>query len=104
MQGQQQKGRVYVRLSRTDATTSHPLRDDEHVTVAWTVDAPEDAEIPRKTDRRLGLRLLAEAQAQGAAPRDRDLVVALDVSLSTIRRDMAALRAEGHDLPTRGRK
>jgi predicted DNA-binding transcriptional regulator YafY len=36
-------------------------------------------------------------------PRDEDLARALGVGLRTLRRDMAALRAAGHDLPTRGR-
>lgn len=97
---------VRVRLPHANATTGRPLRDDEYVTITWTVDAPGDAKIPHKTDRRRRRiqRLLAEAQAQGAIPRDRDLAEVLGVSLPTIRRDMAALRAEGHDLPTRGRK
>jgi hypothetical protein len=95
-----------VHLPRADAPTGRPLREDEYVTITWTVDAPGDAEIPRRTDRRRHriLRLLAEAQAQGAAPRDQDLAAALDVSLPTIRRDMSALRAEGHTPSTRGRK
>jgi predicted ATPase len=106
LQSQQQISQVQIRLPRADATTGRPLHDDEFVAVTWTVDAPEDTEIPRKTARRRHrvLRLLDQAQAQGAAPRDQDLADALGVSLPTIRRDMAALRAEGHDLPTRGRK
>ena len=98
--------RKQVRLPCANAPTGRPLRDEEHVTVTWTVNAPGDNEICPKTARRRHriLRLLAEAQAQGAAPRDKDLAEALSVSLPTIRRDMATLRAEGHTLPTRGRK
>jgi tetratricopeptide (TPR) repeat protein len=101
-QGQQ----IAARLPRADAPTGRPLRDDEYVTVTWTVDAPGDKEIRRKPERRRHRiqRLLTEAQAQGAIPRDRDLAQALGVSLPTLRRDMATLRAKGHDLPTRGRK
>ncbi|HIC88611.1 MAG TPA: HTH domain-containing protein [Anaerolineae bacterium] len=40
-------------------------------------------------------RLLREAEAQGAHPRHTDLAQALGVSVSTVRRDMAALRREG---------
>lgn len=73
--------------------------------VTWTVWSPEDEEQPGKVDRRRRriVRLLAEAQAQGAAPRDEDLAAALGVSLPTLRRDMATLRARGHHLPSRGR-
>ena len=113
LQGRQQESQVRVRLPRADAPTGRPLRDDEYVTITWTLDAPGDEAIQRKAcperSRRVERRrhrihrLLAEAQAQGAAPRDKDLAEALGVSLPTLRRDMAALRAEGHDLPTRGR-
>jgi hypothetical protein len=98
--------RVNTRLPCADAPAGRPLRDDEYTTVIWTVNAPGDKKISRKTERRRHriLRLVREAQAQDAAPRDQDLATALGVSLVTIRRDVAALRAGGHDLPTRGRK
>jgi hypothetical protein len=97
---------ISVRLARADAPTGRPLRADEYVSVTWTVEAPEDKAVPGKVGRRRHriLRLLAQAQAQGATPRDQDLAAALDVGLRTLRRDMAALRAEGHQLPTRWRK
>jgi DNA-binding SARP family transcriptional activator/tetratricopeptide (TPR) repeat protein len=96
---------VVVTLPRTDVPLGRPLRPDEFVTVVWTVAAPEDEEPQGKVARRQRriLRLLAEAQAQGAAPRDEDLARALEVSLVTVRRDMAALRAAGHGLPRRQR-
>jgi DNA-binding SARP family transcriptional activator len=99
-------GQITVRLPCADAPTGRPLRDDEYVSVTWTVEAPEDESVRGKVARRRGRipRLLAEAQAQGAAPRDQDLAAALGVSLRTLRRDMAALRDEGHALPTRWRK
>lgn len=99
-------GQIMVRLPRADAPLGRPLGDDEFVLVTWTVTAAEDARVPGKTARRRQriLRLLAEAQAQGATPRDEDLAAALAVSLPTLRRDMAALRAAGHDLFTRWRK
>ncbi|MBN1138451.1 MAG: tetratricopeptide repeat protein, partial [Anaerolineae bacterium] len=97
---------LVVRLARVEAPLGRPLRDDEYTTVTWTVDAPDDAALPDKASRRRQriLRLLAEGQAQGAAPRDEDLALVLGVSLRTLRRDMAALRAEGHDLLTRWRR
>ncbi len=98
--------RQTVRLPRAAAPTGRPLRDDEYVDVTWTVAAPADDEWADKAARRQARvrRLLAQAQAQGAAPRDADLAAALDVSLPTLRRDVAALHAAGHETPTRGRK
>jgi len=80
------------------------LRDDEFVEVVWTVAAPEDDEISGKAARRRHrlLRLLREAAGQSAAPTVAALAAALDASARTIKRDLAALRAEGHDVRTRG--
>ena len=99
-----QPGRVTLRLPRADAPTGRPLRDDEWVEVAWTVEAPEDEAIPRKTARRQHrlLRLLHEATEQGAAPTVDHLAEALGVSRATIKRDLAALRRAGHEVRTRG--
>ncbi len=102
---QEQRHQVAVSLPRAGTPRGRPLRPDEFVPVTWTVWSPEDEEQPGKVDRRRRriVRLLAEAQAQGAAPRDEDLAAALGVSLPTLRRDMATLRARGHHLPSRGR-
>ena len=69
-----------------------------------TLDAPADADIPGKVDRRRHrlLRLLREASEQAAAPAVKHLAQALGVGERTIRRDLAALRAQGHDVRTRG--
>jgi tetratricopeptide (TPR) repeat protein len=95
-----------LRLPSVKAPQGRPLRADEHVDVTWTLSAPEDEQISGKVARRrqILLRLLNEATQQGAIPRDEDLAAALDVSLRTIRRDLAALRAQGHTLPSRRRK
>ena len=94
-----------VRLARAAAPTGRALRPEETVSVTWTVEHPDDQTIANKTSRRQRclLRLLAEATAQGASPRDEDLAAALGVGLRTLRRDIAALRAEGHEIHTRGR-
>jgi len=93
-----------VRLAHADAPTGRPLRDDEYVEVTWTLTAPEDDEIATRPDRRRHrlLRLLRQATDQSAAPTVADLAAALDVSPRTIKRDLAALRAQGHEAHTRG--
>jgi DNA-binding transcriptional ArsR family regulator len=96
--------RTTVRLPRASAPTGRPLRDDEWVDVHWTVTKPEDEEIQGKVARRRRrlLRLLHEAKEQSAAPTVGDLALALSVSQSTIKRDLAALRQSGHRVDTRG--
>jgi predicted ATPase len=93
-----------VRLPAAGVPTGRPLREDDLVLVTWTVAAPEDDEIGSKTARRRHrlLRLLREATEQSAAPTVENLAAALNVSGRTIKRDLAALRAEGHDVRTRG--
>ena len=95
-----------VRLPRRDAPTGRPLREDEWVEVTWTVALPEDDQIPSKVERRRQriLRLLREAEAQGAAPTVAHLAQVLNVSPATIKRDLAALRRAGHPTPTRGNR
>jgi tetratricopeptide (TPR) repeat protein len=97
-------GQILTRLPSVSAPTSRPLRDEEHVQVIWTVAAPEDEEIPGKVARRRGriLRLLRETAEHSAAPTVEHLADALEVSARTIKRDLAALRAQGHDARTRG--
>ena len=91
-------------LPRADAPTGRPLRDDEYVEVTWSIAAPEDDEVIGKVARRRHrlLRLLREAAEQAATPTVYDLSEALGVSISTVKRDLAALRAQGHDVRTRG--
>ncbi len=96
--------RMTMRLARDSAPTGRPLDDHEQVVVTWTVAAPEDdVHGDRITVRRARLvRLVSEAESQGAAPTVEDLALALDVSSATIRRDLVALRQAGHELRTRG--
>jgi tetratricopeptide (TPR) repeat protein len=98
--------RIQVRLPRADAPLGRPLREDEWVQVEWSVAAPEDEDVSGKAPRRRHrlLRLLGQAEAQGAAPTLGDLATALEVSPSTIKRDLAELRKQGHTVQTRGRR
>ncbi|GIV69776.1 AAA family ATPase [Caldilinea sp.] len=98
--------RMTVALARRDAPLGRALTEAERVTIQWTLHAPEDDAIRSKTVRRRHRlrRLLAEAEAQNAAPTDDDLARALGVSRYTILRDMAALAQSGHLLRTRRRK
>lgn len=94
---------VTVSLPRYAAPSGRPLRPDEFVAVDWTVDAPEDTNLADKPARRRQrlLRLLTEAQSQGARPRGEDLAQVLEVGIATVRRDLAALRAAGRVPPRR---
>jgi AraC-like DNA-binding protein len=97
---------VPVTLARREAPLGRPLREDETVTVPWTISAPEDEALLDKTTQRQHRlkRLLHEAEAHGAAPTDDDLAQALGVSRRTILRDMQALSEELPRPPTRKRK
>ncbi len=99
-----QPRRLTTRLARAGVPTGRPLRADEQVEVTWTLVAPEDEAIGGKAARRRQrlLRLLREAEEQGAAPTVNDLADALDVSRVTVKRDLAALRTAGQSAPTRG--
>lgn len=98
--------RIQVPLVRADVPLGRPLTSSDYVVVEWTLEAPDDAAIGRPAARRKYVlrRLLAEALAQGAAPSDSDLALALGVSTRTIERDMIQLRSAGFTAPTRRRR
>lgn len=97
---------VEVYLPAVEAPTGRPLEDDETRRVVWTIDHPEDARFVSPIDRRRHrlLRLLAEADDRGAVPAIEHVAAALEVSDSTVRRDLAALREEGHMVSSRGQR
>jgi DNA-binding SARP family transcriptional activator len=97
---------VEVVLPRADAPTGRPLQEDDLQPVQWTVEHPDDDLIASPIDRRRQrlLRLIDEAATAGAAPSIDDLADALDVSDSTIRRDLGDLRGQGHKIITRGQR
>ena len=93
-----------VHLPKATAPLGRALVDDDLVEIAWTVKIPKDDEISGKIARRQHrlLRLLDEAESQGAMPSVENLASALEVSDRTIKRDLAALRKAGHNIETRG--
>lgn len=78
----------------------------ERIAITLTVDSPDDLEALRQgmaALRRSKIqRLSSEAQEQGALLTQEDLARLLCASRSSIKRDIAQLRAAGLDVPTRG--
>ena len=97
--------RQQVRLVKASVPLGSVLTEADYKTISWTVSMPTDSLISSSMARRRYVlqRLLAEAEAQGAAPTDTDLAQALGVSRRTILRDMEALAAANVTLPTRRR-
>lgn len=101
-------GQVRLVVANAKAPFGPPLRQADKVEVTLTVDAgAEDAEVKAREGMhglRRGriLRLVAEALDQGGVLTHEDLGRALQVDVRTVRRDVARLKAEGHDLHTRG--
>jgi len=102
-------GQIRVVLAKQDAAHGSSLDETDTVEVIWTIDAgDEDLRVLEehgsiKLRRVRILRLLDEALAQGAAATQEDLAWVLNTSVSTIKRDFKALRAENYYLPSRGK-
>lgn len=83
-----------------------PIREGQQVPINLTLDCPDDLEALRHgvaALRRSKIqRLTREAQEQGALLTQEDLARLLCASRSTIKRDIAHLRSQGVDVPTRG--
>jgi predicted ArsR family transcriptional regulator len=101
-------GQVRLVVVSFQAPFGPPLAEVAKVEVTLTVDTgAEDAEV-RQRDGLAGLRrgrilrLSEEALAQGGVLTQEDLGRALGVESRTIRRDIQALKSEGHLIPTRG--
>ena len=101
-------GQIRLVVVSLAAPFGPPLAEVEKVEVTLTVEAGvDDAEV-RQRDGLVGLRrgrilrLTEEALAQGGVLTQEDLGRALSVEPRTIRRDVQALKAEGHLIPTRG--
>jgi hypothetical protein len=89
-----------------DTPPGRPIVECQRVPINLTVDGSDDLEALRHGVARLRRskiqRWTREAQDQGALLTQEDLARLLCASRSTIKRDVAQLRAEGIDVPTRG--
>lgn len=109
MPGEVRPGQQRVMLLKRSVAHGKPLREGAMLEVTWTLDAgPEDEAVlathgPQALRRVRILRLLDEALAQEAVATQEDLARALQVSVRTIKRDCAELRAAGMWVPTRGK-
>jgi DNA-binding SARP family transcriptional activator len=100
-------GQRRVMLARKGIPRGRPLRPEELVEVVWTVELPDQREVGQAASKAAARqerlrRLCTEAAAQGAEPTVGDLAGALGVTARTVDRDIAALRAAGEVLATRG--
>lgn len=89
-----------------DTPPGRPIAESKREPINLTVDSPDDLVALRHSVAALRRskiqRLTQEAQEQGALLTQEDLARLLCASRSTIKRDIAHLRAEGIDVPTRG--
>ncbi len=100
-------GQVLVQLARQGTPRGRPLRPNEFVEVIWTLESAEYIAARNQggkvAERHSRIRrLCAEALAQGAEPTVGDLAGVLGVNGRTVDRDIAALRAAGELVVTRG--
>jgi biotin operon repressor len=89
-----------------DNPPGRPIAECKRVAVTLTLDSPDDLEALHNSIAALRRskiqRVTREAQEQGALLTQEDLARLLCSSRSTVKRDIAQLRAEGIDVPTRG--
>jgi transcription initiation factor IIE alpha subunit len=101
-------GQIRQVVAASNAVHGPPLVQTDMITVTWTIDAgEEDLTVLREHGhvalRRIRiLRLIEEALEQSGVPTQEDLARALQVSVRTIRTDIAALKAAGYAAVTRG--
>jgi hypothetical protein len=89
-----------------DTPPGRPIAESKREPINLTVDSPDDLVALRHSVAAVRQskiqRLTQEAQEQGALLTQEDLARLLCASRSTIKRDIAHLRAEGINVPTRG--
>lgn len=103
---ERQVGQMTFLAVSADTPPGRPLAECQRVAITLTMECEDDLEALRcgVAALRQGKiqRLTREAQEQGALLTQEDLARLLCTSRSTIKRDVAELRAEGVDVPTRG--
>ena len=101
-------GQTRLVVARLSAPFGPPLTDTEKIEITLTKDAGDkDAQVKKQQGiegLRQGriLRLTEEALEQGGVLTQEDLSRVLGVDVRTIRRDVKALKEEGHLVQTRG--
>jgi len=99
-------GQMTILAVSADNPPGRPMAECKRVPVNLTMDSVDDLEALRQgvaVLRRTKIqRLTREAQEQGTLLTQEDLARLLCASRSTIKRDIAYLRSEGMDVPTRG--
>jgi hypothetical protein len=99
-------GQMTILAVSSDSPPGRPMAECKRMPVNLTMDSADDLEALRQgvgTLRRSKIqRLTRETQEQGALLTQEDLARFLCASRSTIKRDIAHLRSEGVDVPTRG--
>lgn len=102
------EGQMWITTVSKDEPSGKPLSAMKKIGVLVTVDAGlEDLEVERRFGgvelrRRRLLRMAIETLEQGGLLTQEDLARLLQTNARTIRRDIEALRAEDHWVPTRG--
>jgi DNA-binding SARP family transcriptional activator/tetratricopeptide (TPR) repeat protein/DNA-binding transcriptional ArsR family regulator len=93
---------IRLSIAAAHAPVGRRLTAEDLREVTLTIDLPDGSQNPVQHRRRVLADLVAQATRQGAAPTVEDLATALDVSTSTVRRDLQALRQQGIAVATRG--
>lgn len=103
---QRDVGQMTVLAASAENPPGRPVAECKRVPINLTMDSADDLEAFRQgvaALRRSKIqRLTQEAQEQEALLTQEDLARLLCTSRSTIKRDIAYLRAQGVDVPTRG--
>jgi hypothetical protein len=103
---ERQVGQMTFLAVSADTPPGRPIAECQRVAITLTIECEDDLEALRcgVAALRQGKihRLTREAQEQGALLTQEDLARLLCTSRSTIKRDIAELRGEGVDVPTRG--
>lgn len=103
---ERQVGQMTFLAVSADTSPGRPLAECQRVAITLTMECEDDLEALRcgVAVLRQGKiqRLTREAQEQGGLLTQEDLARLLCTSRSTIKRDIAELRGEGVDVPTRG--